>query len=168
MTRANPTERVFLDSNVLVYAHSASDPVRRERARTVADLPGAVVSAQVLSELANVLLRKFALPDAEVREKVTEVAARCEVVPVTAAIVLDAFRVRERYRLGFFDSQIVAAALAAGAETLYSEDLHDGLVIDGRLRVVSPFPHRAEQARGRYRPVKRGARFSRNALTPSR
>jgi predicted nucleic acid-binding protein len=168
MARSDPAERVFLDSNVLVYAHSASDPVRRELARTAADLPGAVVSAQVLGELANVMLRKFALPDAQVREKVAEIAARCEVVPVTAAIVLDAFRIRERYRLGFFDSQIVAAALAAGAAMLYSEDLHDGLVVDGRLRVVSPFRHRAEQARGRYRPVKRGARFPRNAATPSR
>jgi predicted nucleic acid-binding protein len=168
MARTDPTERVFLDSNVLVYAHSASDPVRRERARAVADLPGAVVSAQVLSELGNVLLRKFALPGAEVREKITEIAARCEVVPVTAAVVLDAFRIRERYRLGFFDSQIVAAALAAGAETLYTEDLHDGLMVDGRLHVVSPFRHRAEQARGRYRPSKRGLRLSRNAATPSR
>lgn len=155
MARGSPPERVFLDSNVLVYAHSISDPARRERARALADLPGAVVSAQVLSELANVLLRKFALPDADVRERVAELAARCDVAPVTAAVVLDAFRIRERYRLGFFDSQIVAAALAAGAETLYSEDLHDGLLVDGRLRVVSPFRQRAAQARGRYRTMKR-------------
>lgn len=144
-------ERVFLDSNVLVYAHSASDAWRRVRARALADHPGAVVSAQVLGELANVLLRKFALADAETRSRVAEVAARCEVVPVTAALVLEAFRVRERYRLSFFDSQIVAAALAAGAQTLYSEDLHDGLLVDGRLRVVSPFRQVAEQPRARYR-----------------
>lgn len=155
MARGSPPERVFLDSNVLVYAYSVSDPVRRERARAIADLPGAMISAQVLSELANVLLRKFSLPDADVRERVVELAARCDVVPVTAAVVLDAFRIRERYRLAFFDSQIVAAALAAGAETLYSEDLHDGLVVDGRLRVVSPFRQRAEQARGRYRTTRR-------------
>lgn len=151
MARGSATGRVFLDLNVLVYAYSASDPVRRERARALADLPGAVVSTQVLSELANVLLRKFALADAEVRERVSELAARCDVVTVTTAVVLDAFRVRERYRLGFFDSQILAAALAAGAETLYSEDLHDGLLVDGRLRVVSPFRQRAEQVRARYR-----------------
>ena len=155
MARGSPPERVFLDSNVLVYAHSASDAVRRERARAIADLPGAVVSAQVLGELANVLLRKFALPDADVRERVAELAARCDVVPVTAAVVLDAFRIRERYRLGFFDSQIIAAASAAGAEKLYSEDLHDGLVVDGRLRIVSPFRPRVEQPRGRYRAVRR-------------
>lgn len=145
------TRRVFLDSNILVYAHSATDPVRRERARALADLPGAVVSTQVLGELANVLLRKFLLQGADVSSRVVEVARRCEVVPVTAGIVLDAFRVLERYRLGFFDAQVVAAALAARAETLYSEDLHHGLLIDGALRVIDPFRTGAEQAAGRYR-----------------
>lgn len=145
------SRRVFLDSNVLVYAHSATDPARRERARALADLPGAVVSSQVLGELANVLLRKFLLPDLEVRTRIVELAKRCDVIPVTAAIVLDAFRVKERHRLGYFDSQIVAAALAARASTLYSEDLHHGLLVDGGLRIQDPFRSVIEQAAGRYR-----------------
>lgn len=151
MRRGAPAGRVFLDSNVLVYAYSASDPPRRERARALVEMSGATVSAQVLSELANVLLRKFGLERVQVRLRVAEIAERCEVLPVTASIVLEALRIGERYRLSFFDGQIVAAALAAGAETLYSEDLHDGLLIDGRLRVVSPFRPRAEQTRARYR-----------------
>jgi len=145
---------------VLVYAHSATDRARRERARALADLPGAIVSTQVLGEFANVLLRKFSLDDVEVRARVTELARRCDVVPVTAAIVLDAFRVRERYRLGFFDSQVVAAALAARASTLYSEDLHHGLLIDEVLRVVNPFRNGVEQPAARYR-VRRPARVLR-------
>lgn len=143
--------RVFLDSNVLVYAYSFTDVPRRERARVLADLPGAVISTQVLSEFANVLLRKFAMADNEVRNRVAEVAARCHVIAVTPAIVLDAFRVRARYRLGFYDSQIIAAALAATASVLYSEDLHAGLLVDGKLRIVSPFQLRVEQRHGGYR-----------------
>lgn len=144
-------DRVFLDSNVLVYAYSSTDVPRRERARALADLPGAVISTQVLSEFANVLLRKFAMADNEVRSRVAEVAARCDVIAVTPSIVLDAFRVRARYRLGFYDSQIIAAALAATASVLYSEDLHGGLLVDGKLRIVSPFQLRTEQRRGGYR-----------------
>ena len=147
--------RVFLDSNVLVYAYSSTETERRERARALADLPGAVVSSQVLSELANVLLRKFALGDAEARSRIAEVASRCEVVVVTAPIVLDAFRIRQRYLLGFFDAQIVATALAAHASTLYSEDLHHGLLVDGALRVVSAFRTGVEQLAGRYRARRR-------------
>ena len=82
---------------------------------------------------------------------------------MTAAIVLDAFRIRERYRLGFYDSQIVAAALSAGASVLYSEDLHDGLLVDGRVRVISPFRNVAEQPRARYRAKRgQGERVPRN------
>lgn len=143
--------RVFLDSNVLVYAYSSTESGRRARARELADLPGAVVSSQVLSELANVLIRKFGLADAEVRGRIAELADRCEVVLVAPAIILDAFRIRERYRLSFFDSQIVATALAARVSTLYSEDLHSGLLVDATLRIVSPFQSGVEQRVGRYR-----------------
>ena len=57
----------------------------------------------------------------------------------------------EKYRYAFYDSQIVAAALAASAQTLYSEDMHDGQVIDGSLHVRSPFRHAIEQTGRAYR-----------------
>ncbi len=60
-------------------------------------------------------------------------------VPLTDAIHLDGLRIAERYRLAIYDSMIVAAALAAGCDRLWSEDLQHGLVIDARLKVASPF-----------------------------
>ena len=151
---ARPTvrpPRIFLDSNVLLYAYSETDPDKRSRARTLADDPGAVISTQVLSEFANVVMRKFGMPVAEARRRTAELAARCEVFTVTPATVIEAFRIRERFGFGFFDSQIVASALASGATTLYSEDLHHGQTIDGILRIVSPFAPTARQPRGVYR-----------------
>jgi predicted nucleic acid-binding protein len=143
--------RIFLDSNVLLYAYSATDPDRCARARTLADDPGAVISTQVLSEFANVVLRKFGMPVSEARRRTAELAQRCEVITVTPATVIEAFRIRERFGFGFLDSQIVASALASGATTLYSEDLHHGQTIDGILRIVSPFAPAARQPRGVYR-----------------
>ncbi|MBI2959708.1 MAG: PIN domain-containing protein [Betaproteobacteria bacterium] len=144
-------QRIFLDSNVLIYAFSATDPVKQERARALADDPGAVISTQVLSEFANIVLRKFGMPVSEARKRTSELAARCEVVVVTPSIVIEAFRIRERFGFGFFHSQIVATALAAGAITLYSEDLHHGQKIEGALRIVSPFAPSARQPRAPYR-----------------
>lgn len=143
-------QRIFLDSNVLLYAFSATDTQKQARARALADEPGAIISTQVLAEFANVVLRKFGMPLAEARKRTAELAARCEVVVVTPLIVIDAFRIRERYGFGFFDSQIIAAALAAGATTLYSEDLHHGQTIEGALRIVSPFAPAARQRRAGY------------------
>ncbi len=150
-------ERIFLDSNVLLYAFSSTDPLKRERARALADAPGAVISTQVLSEFANVVLRKFSMPVAEARRRTAELAARCDVVVVTAPLVIEAFRIRERFGFGFFDSQIVASALSAGATTLYSEDLHHGQLIEGALRILSPFAPAARQRRAAYK-VRRSKR----------
>lgn len=151
---ARPTvraPRIFLDSNVLLYAYSETDPEKRARARMLADDPGAIISTQVLSEFANVVLRKFGMPVSEARRRTAELAARCEVFTVTPATVIEAFLIRERFGFGFFDSQIVASALASGATTLYSEDLHHSQTIDGILRIVSPFVPAARQPRGVYR-----------------
>ena len=147
----------FLDTNILVYAFSAQDPAKREVARSLAELDGAHVSIQVLSELAHVLTRRFAMPVPEVRERITSIAGTCEVVQVSPAIVLDALRIMERFGYGFFDSQMIASARAFGASVLYTEDLHAEQIIDGTLTIRSPFRLRAEQSRGRYRAGKRAA-----------
>jgi len=155
--RGKPNPGFFLDTNVLVYAFSAQDAAKRETARALAESHGAWVSTQVLSELGNVLTRRFDVPAREARERVASIAAGCEVMVVSPSIVLDAFRVMERWRYGFFDSQIIAAALACGASILYSEDLHGGQTVDERLAIRSPFRLRAEQRAKPYRIRKRQA-----------
>jgi predicted nucleic acid-binding protein len=68
------------------------------------------------------------------------VKERCSpVLPITGDLHRDGLRLAERYGFSIYDSMIVAAALSARCELLYSEDMHAGLVIDGRLTVVNPF-----------------------------
>jgi predicted nucleic acid-binding protein len=85
------------------------------------------------------------------------IAADCEVIVVSPPIVYDALRIMERFGYGFFDSQIIAAALACGASVLYSEDLNHGQMVDGKLSIRSPFRLRAEQRAKPYRTTKRRA-----------
>ena len=151
------TPAFFLDPNILVYAFSAQDPAKRETARTLAEAEGAHVSTQVLSELANVLTRRFGMSARETRQRILNIANACEVVQITPAIVLDALRIMERFRFGFFDSQIIASALSASTPVLYTEDLHHDQVIDGSLTIRSPFAMRAEQVRRRYKSGARAA-----------
>jgi predicted nucleic acid-binding protein len=61
------------------------------------------------------------------------------VEPLTIEIHDLGFDLAERYQLSVYDGMIVSAALLAECDTLFSEDLQDGLVINGRLRVVNPF-----------------------------
>ena len=140
----------FLDTNILVYAFGKDDPRKREVARTLAESGDAVVSTQVLSELANVLTRRMGFSSSEARNRLSGIAAGCEVIVVAPAIVLDALRVMDRYRYSFYDSQILAAALAAGVKVLFSEDLHGDQMIDGTLTIQSPFKSSVQQKSGSY------------------
>lgn len=142
--------RVFLDTNVVVYLYSTSEPAKRAIVASLVEKAEPVVSSQVLGELANVLLRKLALPVAAIERAIGEVTTACDVVLVTPATVLSALRISSRYRYGFYDSQIIAAALASGTVTLYSEDLQHGQTVD-QLRILSPFSAAAREPAARYR-----------------
>lgn len=136
------SDRFFVDTNILVYAHDASAGVRHERARALVerlwrDRTG-VISTQVLQELAVNLRRKSARPlDARsTRELVADYLA-WEVVTNDAAAVLAALDLEDRFRISFWDALIIQAAQSSGAAVLYSEDLSDGQTY-GPVRVVNP------------------------------
>ena len=135
------SDKSFVDTNVLVYAHDASAGYKHERARALIgrlweDRTG-VLSTQVLQEL-YVRLRKARnpMPAAEAREVLGDYL-RWEVVVNTADSVLAAVDLEVRYQLSFWDALIVHAAAASGAEVLYSEDLSHGQAYGG-VRVVNP------------------------------
>ena len=94
---------------------------------------------QVVNETINILTRKYGFALAETHDVASSLLDLCEVVPVGADTVREALRLAARYRLSHWDSLIVAAALLADCETLYSEDLQHGQVADGRLTIVNPF-----------------------------
>jgi predicted nucleic acid-binding protein len=58
---------------------------------------------------------------------------------IDKAILIEASELRDRYGFSYWDSLIVACALAGGATIVYSEDMHSGLVVENRLQIVNPF-----------------------------
>ena len=135
--------RTFVDTNVLVYAHDASEIEKQPIARAVleelwADRSG-VVSTQVLQEFYVVATRKFEPPmrRAEAREIVT-LYATWSVVQIDVGLILDAAALEERAQLSFWDALIVEAARRAGAVRLVSEDLQAGRRIAG-IGIENPF-----------------------------
>jgi predicted nucleic acid-binding protein len=132
---------VFVDTNVVVYAHDRMDPVKCERARALLvahALDGSLtVSTQVLQETYAVLVRKALVEPAKALFAVETLAAS-RVVGSNAGFVLDALRLAQRHQLSVWDALIVQAALAAGCATLFSEDLQAGQRF-GNLEVVNPF-----------------------------
>jgi predicted nucleic acid-binding protein len=129
--------KVFADSNVLLYLLS-SDTAKADRAESVVRARP-TVSVQVLNEITNVARRKLAMPWPEVDELVVTVQAHCPVEALTLETHEAGRRLAQRYSLSVYDAMIAASALAAECETLLSEDMQHGLLIEKRLRVVNPF-----------------------------
>ena len=134
----------FLDTNVLVYTFDRRDSEKRasalalvERALETGD---GVVSYQVVQEFLNVALHKFERPltTAEAVGYLREVLDPLCTVSSSVALYEHAISLQRRWRFGFYDSLIVAAALEAGCKTLYSEDLQHGQEVES-LEIVSPF-----------------------------
>ena len=127
----------FFDTNVLLYL-AGSDPAKAARAEALT-LAGGVISVQVLNELANVARRKMGLEWAETRAMLAAFRGLLTVRPLTVEAHEAGLALAERYRLSVYDSMIVASALDAGCEVLWSEDMQDGLLVEGRVRVRDPF-----------------------------
>ncbi len=132
-----PASKAFIDTNILLYLLSA-DADKADRAELIVR-KGGLVSVQVLNEMTNVARRKLAMPWREINEVLGLIRSVCPVESLTIETHDRGRRVAERYRLSVYDAMIVAAALLAGCETLHSEDMQDGLLIDNQLRIRNPF-----------------------------
>lgn len=130
--------KIFLDTNIVVYLYSGDEPEKQTAALALIK-QNPVVSTQVLSELANTLSRKFALPYDVVAQAVAEVRDACTVIAVTPDTIAQALTLAQKYRYAYYDSLILAAALSAGCETLATEDMQHGQVIEGALTIHNLF-----------------------------
>lgn len=136
------SDKYFVDTNILVYAHDLKQGAKHEKARELIqklwESGNGVLSTQVLQELSVNLRRKAARPlSAGDTRKVIEDYASWQIVVNTAESVLEALDIEVRHKISFSDALIVQAAGSCGAEVVYSEDLGDGQKY-GEVRVVNP------------------------------
>lgn len=129
--------KAFLDTNVLLYLLSA-DTVKADRAEAVV-ASGGIISVQVLNEFASVASRKLGMSVAEIRDVLAPIRTLCPIEPLTAATHDQALDLMARHGFSLYDAMIVATAQLADCDTLYSEDMHDGQIVDGRLIMRNPF-----------------------------
>jgi predicted nucleic acid-binding protein len=137
MSGERSASREFLDSNILIYAFTG-DP----RATAAQDLISrrCNVSVQGLNEFVNVARRKLGMSWAEIGEALAAIRTLCRSVhPVDLGTHSEALRIAERYGFAIYDPLVIAAALRSNCTVLWSEDMHDGLLVDGRLRIANPF-----------------------------
>jgi len=136
----------FLDSNVWLYRlldNQSVDIEERQRKRDIAytftEVQGSIVSVQVINEVCANVLKKASFAEEQIKTLIQSFEKRCKVVALDVELLASASDLRLQYRFSFWDGLIIASALSANAEILYSEDMQSGLVVSDRLEIVNPF-----------------------------
>ena len=127
----------FVDTNVLVYFAEQHETKYRLAAEVLARRP--VASVQVLNEFANVARRKLRLDWSTTHETLLLLRSLLDVMPLTEEVHETGLLLAARYDLHIYDAIIAGAALLAKCDTLWSEDMQDGLLVAGQLRIRNPF-----------------------------
>ena len=132
----------FLDSNVILYLFDDVDDRKRAIAhdiveRSIRDRTG-IISFHVVQEVLNVLTRKLEVASGDAQRVLDDVLVPLWEIGPSLALYQDALRIHARYRYGFYDAQIVAAAIGRGCERILTEDLQDGQSVGG-VKIVDPF-----------------------------
>jgi predicted nucleic acid-binding protein len=126
----------FIDSNVVLYLFS-SDTLKADRTESLLQ-SGGLISVQVLNEVASVCLRKLKMTWEDIDAVLETLKSTCEVLPVTLASHEKAVGLAKRFQISFYDANIVASAILCGADTLFSEDMQNGMSMES-VTVVNPF-----------------------------
>jgi predicted nucleic acid-binding protein len=126
----------FFDTNILVYAQQTGEKAEQARALFA---EGGKLSVQVLNEFVAVARRKQNKTWRQIAEAIADALV---LVDAPLALSLDlhlaARALAENHRMSFYDALIVASAIEAGCDILYSEDMQHGRVMGG-LTIQNPF-----------------------------
>jgi len=136
------SDRTFVDTNVLIYAHDVDAKAKHEAAKMVlhelwSERTG-VLSMQVLQEFYVNVTRKIPHPISKESGRLVVSSYAIWCVDTTPAEISTAFRIEDESQIGFWDALIVASALKSGANRILSEDLNAGQTIAG-MRIENPF-----------------------------
>jgi len=136
------SDNVFLDTNVLVYAHVTGDVAKHDIAldllRTQLQDENIFVSTQVIGEF-YAAMTKYKCNHNEITHYLDEIIEGANVTGVMLSTVEYCLKLKERYEYSYWDSLILAAALDCECKVIYSEDMQHNQVIEGSLTILNPF-----------------------------
>lgn len=134
-------DKIFIDTNILVYSLLENGGQKHQQTvHLVESLRGnfIFISTQVLNEL-YVSLQKHNIDETEIENRIRKLIGICNISIIDISTIKLCWKVKKKYSYSYWDSLIIAAALESSCTTLYTEDMHDGQVIEGKLTIVNPF-----------------------------
>ena len=130
---------VFLDTNILVYLYSTTESQKRNTSISILRDYACTTSTQALNEFCNVFIKKYQTPNDKLKQAVANITKICRVQIVTEEIIYTALDINNKYGFSYFDCLMLASALSSNCETLLTEDMASGQIIEGKLEIVNPY-----------------------------
>jgi len=130
-------KRFALDTNILIYLEG-NDAVKRNISEELLSF-APVIPSQAITEFLNVTRRLRNISKLQALNEAAELFADCEIAPIQNSSINLAIKLIEKYDFQLFDSLIVALALEADCEILYTEDMQHGLLVNKKLQIINPF-----------------------------
>ena len=131
-------DNYFLDTNILIYAYSNSEPQKADIANTLLFENVSLISLQVINEFSNICLKKLKINQQAVISAIHEISATMRVVSFSLATQLRALQLCDAHCFSYYDALIVSTALENNCTMLYSEDMQNNQLIENQL-LINPF-----------------------------
>ncbi len=133
------TVNSFIDTNIWVYAHFQDENQKSAIALELLEtLPSLTSSTQVLNEYYSVMLKKK-IADNLIQDNIEIIISICEIKIIAISTIRLAHQLKLKYGFSYWDSLILASALEADCDSIYSEDMQHQQIIEGKLQIINPF-----------------------------
>jgi predicted nucleic acid-binding protein len=133
-------DRVFLDTNILIYLYSISETQKRDVVYQVIHLHYCVTGLQALNEASNVWFKKYGWDGAKIHYHLDNIEALCdELIAIRRNTINLALSLKDSYGYSYYDCLMLASALESSCNAIMTEDMSDGQIINGQLKIKNPF-----------------------------
>ena len=133
-------DKVFLDSNIILYSYSKTEPDKNEVANNlIFSTDKVIIFIQIINEVINILYKKFKLNLADISNVILELDDIFKVINFSLPTQKNAIKIKEKYKLQYYDSLILATAIENNCTILYSEDMQHNQTIENQLKIINPF-----------------------------
>jgi len=127
--------KVFIDTNILIYAYSATELDKRKISLAILESYNIVISVQVINKFIWIMNKKFNINYTQLGILVDKFWNKFKVSQITKFSIKKALEIAQNYKYSYWDSLIIASALENECSILFTEDMHDGQLIEGILKI---------------------------------
>ena len=133
-------DRVFLDTNIIIYLYSDDEDEKRDAAYKILNGNKCVTSTQTLNESSNIWYKKYNLNKIIITKYLNEIESVCDdIMLIQRKTINRALIIKDRYGYSYYDCLMLASALEGNCDIIFTEDMNDGQFIEQKLKIINPF-----------------------------